>query len=254
VTVAQPAARVAPPRCGACGYDTTGLTDLRCPECGADLRVAGITRRRRPTGTWAGFVVAALLLLAAWVFLGFTLFGAVVMPLLPSRQTLRHDVRLTSPGSGAYQAIDVIGQGSGWMGERPAMAVRLELVPPAGSPKKPPAPMQVAPGTTAAAVLQWMAQAGLEPTDPRVRDEAQAAAMHALRTLRVRGRFSNGGFSSSSLVGSTGGPFGATNVTVRGSSEHPDLPGGAVFVLWVTLYVACAVFLWRAMRPRRGAG
>jgi hypothetical protein len=216
--------------------------------------VAGITRGRRSSGTWAGFFVASVLLLAAWVFLGFTLFGAVVMPLLPSRQTLQHDVRLSSPRSGAYQAVDVVGRGSGWMGERPAMAVRLELVPLAGSANKPPAPLQVAPGTTAAAVLQWMARAGLDPTDRRVRDEAQAATMHALRTLRVRGRFSNGGFSSSSLLGSTGGPFGGTNVTVLGTSDHPDLPGGAVFVLWVTLYVACVVFLWRAMRPRRGAG
>jgi hypothetical protein len=254
VTVAQPTARVAPPACGACGYNTTGLTDLVCPECGADLRVAGITRGRRSSGTLAGFVVAAVLLLAAWAFVGFTLFGAVVMPLLPSRQTLRHDVRLTSPGSGAYQAIDVIGQGSGWMGERPAMAVRLELVPPAGSPKKPPAPMQVAPGTTAAAVLQWMAQAGLDPTDPRVRDEAQAATMHALRTLRLKGRFSNGGFTTSSLVSSGGGPFGGTNMTVRGSSDHPDLPAGVLFAFWVTVFVAGVMFLWRAMRPRRARG
>jgi len=30
------------PRCGKCGYAVTALTTFRCPECGEDLRVAGI--------------------------------------------------------------------------------------------------------------------------------------------------------------------------------------------------------------------
>lgn len=34
--------RVRIPTCGNCGYEASGLETFRCPECGADLRVAGI--------------------------------------------------------------------------------------------------------------------------------------------------------------------------------------------------------------------
>lgn len=34
--------------CGACGYAVRGLTQLNCPECGADLREAGIGRTGSP--------------------------------------------------------------------------------------------------------------------------------------------------------------------------------------------------------------
>ena len=40
--------------CGACGYAVRGLTQLNCPECGVDLREAGINKGasvgRRATG------------------------------------------------------------------------------------------------------------------------------------------------------------------------------------------------------------
>jgi len=34
--------RITEPSCGSCGYPTRGLGSLDCPECGADLREAGI--------------------------------------------------------------------------------------------------------------------------------------------------------------------------------------------------------------------
>ena len=50
--------------CGNCGYDVTGLTDLRCPECGSDLRqvgiIAGGTRRALSPYFIAGIWVVAL--------------------------------------------------------------------------------------------------------------------------------------------------------------------------------------------------
>lgn len=39
------------PRCGRCGYLARGLSELNCPECGADLREVGITRSV-PTRLW----------------------------------------------------------------------------------------------------------------------------------------------------------------------------------------------------------
>jgi hypothetical protein len=43
----RPLVSGASPRCGACGYDTRGLTTLTCPECGSDLRIVGIGGARR---------------------------------------------------------------------------------------------------------------------------------------------------------------------------------------------------------------
>lgn len=52
--------------CGSCGYAVKGLTQLNCPECGADLREAGINRGGSPTRRVFGItltIVCSLLLL-----------------------------------------------------------------------------------------------------------------------------------------------------------------------------------------------
>jgi hypothetical protein len=214
--------------------------------------LAGIGRGRRPSGTWGGFVGSVLALLVAWGVSG-SILASAVERMMPGRQVLLNDVRLSGPASGAYQGVDVIGRGTGWVGDRPAMTVRLEFLPlpgPGGAAPKPPAPLQVTPGTTSAAVLQWMAGAGLDASNPRVRDEAQAAAMHAIRTLRLHGRFGTGGYTTTSIMGQLG-PFARTSVTVRGSSEHPNVPTGVFVVFWVAVLVVAVTFLWRAARPRR---
>ena len=33
-----------PPGCGTCGYPVQGLTEWKCPECGADLQAVGTTQ------------------------------------------------------------------------------------------------------------------------------------------------------------------------------------------------------------------
>lgn len=43
--------------CGSCGYAVRGLTQLNCPECGADLREAGIGRGGSPGRRVAGMVL-----------------------------------------------------------------------------------------------------------------------------------------------------------------------------------------------------
>ena len=247
--------RLGPPACGSCGYNTTGLTTFTCPECGADLRVAGITRGRGGEAR-AGFAVSALLLIPAWFMCGLILATAV-SALVPHRQHLQRDVRLTGARSGAYRGIDVAARGEGWEGERPAMRVELRMVPLAAAPSAggtgtmpspPPAAFPVTTTTTADAVAAWMAGAGLDANDPRIQDEARAALMHALQNLRRRERFGSGGFGSTSLIGGGSGPFTNVSTTVRVTTDWPRAPRLLFAAVWLAVGAAAVVFLWRATR------
>ena len=46
--------------CGACGYAVRGLEALNCPECGTDLRMAGIRRGGSPGKRTLGIVLTFL--------------------------------------------------------------------------------------------------------------------------------------------------------------------------------------------------
>ena len=41
-------ARNAPPLCPKCGYDLSGLTQCRCPECGSEFRLDELWRANPP--------------------------------------------------------------------------------------------------------------------------------------------------------------------------------------------------------------
>lgn len=43
--------------CGDCGYSVQGLEGWQCPECGADLRQAGIWPKRTPTARLTGILL-----------------------------------------------------------------------------------------------------------------------------------------------------------------------------------------------------
>ncbi len=64
-----------PPACGVCHYAVEGLTSFDCPECGVDLRKAGITTQRPIKRAFtialaAGLGVAFLVILTgAWLSL-----------------------------------------------------------------------------------------------------------------------------------------------------------------------------------------
>ncbi len=69
VAVRPPKNAVKEPSCENCRYPVAGLTELRCPECGSDLRLTGIITRdmeARRRGSTAGAVLA---LLALWLIL-----------------------------------------------------------------------------------------------------------------------------------------------------------------------------------------
>ena len=58
--------------CGKCGYGVRGLSQLSCPECGADLREVGIGRGGKPGQRTTGIVLTCIC--GAMVLLGCGLF------------------------------------------------------------------------------------------------------------------------------------------------------------------------------------
>ena len=261
------ARRGPPPLCGACGYDTTGLTSLVCPECGADLRAAGITRGR-PAGNTGAFLASLFALLLAWVVCSFPLATAVDA-LVPVRHEVEHTTRLANPRSRAYFAVDVVATGTAWGESRPALSAELRLVPaapppggpgpapvlpPAASPSTPtaPRPLTLAPGLHSAAVLSWLAAAGVDTTDPRVHEEARRIALTAARATRSRERLAPG-FGTSRTMSQSGGtetPFGSviTNSTGRATRSH--LYFTVLAALWTAVLLAAVAHLWRTTHPR----
>ena len=61
---------------------------------------------------------------------------------------------------------------------------------------------------------------------------------------RLHGCFGTGGYTTTSLMGQVG-PFARTSTTVRGMTEHPNLPMGMFGTFWALVLVAAMIFLWR---------
>lgn len=70
--------------CGACGYSTIGLRELRCPECGGDLRSVGIYTPSTPRGRGIRFAGSVALFLVVFVAIAFML-TFLMIELLPQR-------------------------------------------------------------------------------------------------------------------------------------------------------------------------
>ncbi|MBI1335737.1 MAG: hypothetical protein GC164_02110 [Phycisphaera sp.] len=70
--------------CGKCGYNVRGLSQLNCPECGADLREAGIvkgkSKGRRGLGIALTIVCGLMLLLTCLLTGVFAMARTVQMP------------------------------------------------------------------------------------------------------------------------------------------------------------------------------
>jgi hypothetical protein len=70
------------PVCGRCGYGVEGLSTLMCPECGADLLVAGISTRAilmRSRGSTLWAVIAWTLVWFTFAGGGFMTFGSMLI-------------------------------------------------------------------------------------------------------------------------------------------------------------------------------
>jgi hypothetical protein len=245
---------------------------LTCPECGADLRVAGISRHPRDANK-SFFVVLLLALLLAWVVCGFAL-SAAIAALVPTRHVVQHTTRLAHPKSGAYQAVDVVATGTAWGTDRPTMRAELRLTPavtsgpppgpgvsPSSGPIAPaantPPPLAVNRGLRPEAVLAWLAANGVDTTDPRVQAEARTIARAAARSLRPAERVGPfggiGGFRTTSSSGGTETPFSSNTSTVAGTSHQSRWHTITFAATWLAVLVAGVIYLWRATHPPRRA-
>jgi hypothetical protein len=258
----------ATPRCGGCGYDTTGLSGLTCPECGADLRAAGILAGQTARAG-RGFAPSAVTFVGACVVCGLIL-ASVVSPLLPARMRFEQDVRLAGPRSGAYGAIVVQSTGAWWGEARPTLRVRIELEKLPGSSVTTGRPLLVDPqsggyeyvdaagrrvveasGFGPPAVLAWLAERGIDASDDRVRGEAQAVYVAARRGGRARRvvALMTGGGSSSFTTGMSDQVFNSTRVSELSTATPVQQAMPVLGVLWLAVVACGLVYLWKSTRP-----
>jgi hypothetical protein len=270
------------PVCGACGYNLLGLATMTCPECGSDLRAAGILTPRTPRQGARG--VAGALLFT--VLLGFVAVVAslALLSVLPMRRSYKQQVRLVTPESGAYQEVVLRTGGATWGSAAPALPTEIELVMNApsattlpltptrlgGSPAAPPA-LSTAPaarsprlivrldggyefaspgagrivrpgGFSASAVLDWMKAAGLDTSQRGIAEEAARITGEARLVARNR-RWLTNDASSGGYSSSSSGSDSGGQFASRYSSEQADRRQPAWAVI---LFGLCWIAVWAA--------
>ncbi len=105
------------PGCGACGYQVQSLSTFSCPECGADLRVVGISQAFRPMLHPVLFILFWTLLLP----IPSCTVGSIGIAVGPKTSHVMHNMTLVVPNGQAIQQIDVhtnpmAGLMSNWIG------------------------------------------------------------------------------------------------------------------------------------------
>jgi len=267
-------AATAAPVCGACGYNTVGLTSLTCPECGSDLRAVGILtpHTAAPAGGFAASAVAFCILWLLCLPPLTTLVSAVV----PTQKHYERRVQLSRPSSGLYDSVLLRAQTTGWGDAAPTRPVNVtaELAPPSVNPM-PVSPSRLdvnlssgafqytdAAGRLVAkssrfdreAVLEWLAAAGVDVRNPAVRDEAALIAVTVQRVARVRRPVvGNSGYSSGSGGSGAGGTFASRSETETGVSRGSGYGTMAVLLAWLALGIAGLRYLWVMTRARARA-
>lgn len=88
--------------CGRCGYAVQGLPELKCPECGADLTVVGITSGSKTRS--ALIAISILLGFTAAVVAGAVISFKLASPLLPTYEEAYYSIQIV-PGSGEYDEL-----------------------------------------------------------------------------------------------------------------------------------------------------
>lgn len=159
------------PRCGMCGYPVRGLPTFRCPECGNDLRMVGITvvgasahlNRWQRIGCWT--VLFAIAALPLWI---------LARNLIPPRTTVTwglmapraaYDIKLVAssgwvPGRGQAE-LSLRRPAAGRMTIRHSLAYSADRAGDAPT----------GPVVTEAVIEAWLADHGVAPT-PMTRLEA----------------------------------------------------------------------------------
>jgi len=87
--------------CGGCGYAVRGLESLNCPECGADLRMVGITRGqgagKRGLGIALTLGCGALLMLGCFMSMMWVSVGSSSPASAPAQAPTKSYPALPSP-------------------------------------------------------------------------------------------------------------------------------------------------------------
>ncbi len=235
------------PVCAKCRYPVRGLSALTCPECGSDLREAGIASPAMGFGR-AGLVLA----IVAWTL------GVPIIALPPAvalAETLHRTAFSAThgylPTSGAFRRVDVILRGPGsWNDGPPARTVEVCFtgsngdtatvkVNPhkAGPPPDEPAAPDKADRFGFARALEGL---GVSTTDPAVQSE--------VRTLEGLIDSAAESVRSSSLL--TPAPLIQSGVSTVTSTTPPPWFGGAVLITGVLVWMIGLVLIVRARRSR----
>jgi hypothetical protein len=258
----------AEPTCAACGYAVIGLPSHVCPECGSDLRVVGIRTPRAPDPRPLHVTLTVWLLIVMGVA---TLTWDFVRPRLPVRYGSFDRILLT-PSSNAYRDVDVRAFGNGWSRQRLRTDVEVMITAHSGGrrhvyvrPGRPPVTYDTAgnivnntgPTTAPAAgehvtpqaILNGMAAAGIDTTDPRVQTEAAELSRYVNDNLGPNGWGSlTGARGHERLAAWSGTTVWARNVT----AQRPDwvlwCAGGAWLLVWL---IGAAAIVARRRRSRR---
>ena len=91
-----------PLSCGKCGYAVRGISELKCPECGADLTVVGITPGGKTRSTVIGISITLGYTAAAVACALIVL--RLVQPLLPIYVDRYYSIQI-EPASGEYDEV-----------------------------------------------------------------------------------------------------------------------------------------------------
>jgi hypothetical protein len=213
---------VGEPACGKCGYAVRGLPTFTCPECGSDLREAGIVTEGQSSMPPAvrGWLLVLIwtLILPIPAFLVTVLIGHAA-PRLDSTTARK---TLEEPRSNAYQRIELVQHRVRRDNAIISNDLTIMLVPSQGElleldfsskdrhyayRRQSGEKVQADAGLDAMVVLDWMAQAGVDIEDQQVKSEAaelasmiQTASAGLVSDLPHR-QFLSDGASSSSYVG-----------------------------------------------------
>ncbi len=165
------------PACETCQYPAAGLESFTCPECGSDLRVAGIITpameiRRR--GSLIGAILAWTIICGLIAYLVFILaFMFIGMNTAMANMNTTNTITLT-PSSGNYQTIDLSYDTDYLSVTSPLVMTLIASDGAVHTLTLDPGPRTVTGLTVGAApwdkntVETWYQQAGLDTTDPQV--------------------------------------------------------------------------------------
>jgi hypothetical protein len=235
--------------CGSCGYAVAGLEGMRCPECGADLREAGIV-----TPASSGLVppvMLAVMLGLAWTML--LPFPALVVTKLivdsrPRTYTASSTFELSSPRGGFRSiVIQLTGEGPN-ANLRSYTHAELRELGESGGPDRiakfalPEMGLAEGDGVMDAAYLAgW-----LIPPDDGTEADLDMAAGELMKQLR--GGMQGGGIMIHSPASYTSGR------TSMKTGEASPLPGWVIPSLvapWILIWLVLMLVVRRVSRRRR---